>query len=149
MFLWWRSISVSKSIKVKIKSLGEFHDEVLEGMKELDKRRKILKTKSDPKDVVFFDSMVSFQSFFTAQKIELLAIIKHVKPKSIYELAKHADRQFSAVLKDVKSLANYGFLLLENNETNRRSVCPKLRFNYDIIEIDVPIRGYRVSLQAA
>ncbi len=139
---------MSKSIKIKFKSLREFHQEVLEGMKELDKGSKNLKTKSDSKDVVFFDSMLDFQNFFTAQKIEILAIIKHVKPKTIYELASLADRQFPAVLKDVKSLANYRFLDLTENNDSRKSICPKLYFDYDEIEIDIPVRGYRVSLAA-
>ena len=137
-----------KSIKIKFRSLKDFHEEVLVAMKELDKGSKKLKTKSDPKDIVYFESMLDFQNFFTAQKIELLAIIKHVKPKTIYELANLADRQFPAVLRDVKSLAGYRFLELIENNDGRKSVCPKLYFDYDEIEIDIPVRGYRVSLAA-
>jgi predicted transcriptional regulator len=130
--------------------MDDFHSEVLAGMRELDRGvKKVLKTKSDPKDVIFFDSQVNFQKFFTAQKIELLAIIKRAKPKTIYELATLAERQFPAVLKDVKSLENYGFLYLEENKDKRKSVCPKLPFNYEQIVIELPIRGYSVSLKAA
>ncbi|MBP6219237.1 MAG: hypothetical protein KA436_11675 [Oligoflexales bacterium] len=139
---------MSKTIKVKFKPLNEFHNEVLEGMKALDKGHQQL-PESDPTDIVLFDSMATFQSFFTAQKIEILAIIKHVAPKTIYELTSLTERQFPAVLKDVKSLASYGFLELKENNDSRKSLCPKLSFDYDEVVVEIPIRGYRISLEAA
>ena len=140
---------MSKILRIRIKSADAFHGEILSAMRELDRKKKISSVKSDPKEVVFFDSQVSFRKFFTAQKIEILAIIKHVRPKSIYELATVADRLFPAVLKDVKALANYGFLKLEESGDGRKSLRPMLTFDYSYIVIEIPIRGYRVSLQAA
>ncbi len=139
---------MSKTLKIKIKTLDDFHGEVLSAMKELDSGKKKLKAKSDAKDVVYFDSQINFQKFFTAQKIEMLAIIKHAKPKTIYELATLAKRQFPAVLKDAKSLEDYGFIVLDHKEDARRSIQPRLSFNYDEIVVDIRVCGFKISIAA-
>ena len=99
------------------------------------------------KGVVLFESQSDFQKFFTPQKIEILATIKRATPNSIYELATLTERTFPAVLKDVKSLAEYGFIALKENNDSRKSICPKLAYNYEQIVVDIPNRGFSISLQ--
>lgn len=138
-----------KKLKIKFRSLDQFNDEVLDAMRALDKGNKAsVKKNSDPKGTIFFDSQMSFQKFFTSQKIEILAIIKRQQPATIYELANIAKRGFPAVLKDVRALHDYGFVDLIENGDSRKSYQPKLAFNYEQIVIELPIMGYSVSLAA-
>jgi predicted transcriptional regulator len=99
-----------------------------------------------PRDVLFFDSVTSYQRLMGEQKYILLAAIKNLKPSSIYKLAKLVGRDFANVKKDCETLEAAGFIVLEENDDNRGTKTPKLSFDYVAIEIHVSNLRYRHNL---
>ena len=63
-----------------------------------------------PKKGLSFNSVESFREFFTPKRIELLQVIKHKQPKSIYELAKLTNREIKSVVMDIKILEKYSLI---------------------------------------
>jgi len=91
--------------------------------------------KGSPKHTVYFDSIRSFRTFMTMQKLEALVLISWIKPKSVYELAKVLRRPLPPVQRDCEALSRYRFIKLEKRGDSRRSLAPTLAFNYDTIAI--------------
>ena len=75
----------SKTMTVEFKRLQDLENDLL----TLPKSKK---PKLQPKSVVYFDSLGSFRSFMTIQKLEILTLIANANPKSVYELAKMLGR---------------------------------------------------------
>lgn len=100
-----------------------------------------------PKNVVLFDSIKSFRGYMTLQKIELLTVIANQKPKSIYELAKIVGRELAPVQSDCASLKSIGFIVFKREKTGRKSMAPRLKFNYNKIQVDVPKYRYELSFK--
>ena len=71
-----------------------------------------------PKHKVSFSDVNSFRSFFSKKRMELLSIIKHKKPKSVYQLAKFANREYKNVYDDVELLERLGLIFKEENNVN-------------------------------
>ena len=93
-----------KNIKVEIKPLKEVLKETAEVME------KVKKGKSLNKKGLSFGSVKSFREFFTPKRIELLRVIKHKQPKSVYELAKLTKREIKSVVVDLDVLVKCGLL---------------------------------------
>jgi predicted transcriptional regulator len=102
-----------------------------------------------PKNSIYFDSPQSFRNFMTLQKIELLAMIAHAEPKSIYDLAKIVDRALDAVQKDCQMLEGSGFIKFDKQKTGRGSIVPKLKFDYNRIVVQLPDHPYSLRIEAA
>lgn len=132
----------NNALKIKFKSLEQMEKELLD----------LSKTKKgyvQPKEVIFFDSLNSFRKFMTLQKLELLTIIASAKPKSVYELAKMVDRGLGPVQNDCNVLESVGFIIFEKQKAGRKSMAPKLKFNYDKIVVELPEHPYELSFKAA
>lgn len=131
----------SKALKIRFKGLDQLEKELLE----------IPKTKKgyiQPSDVILFDSIGSFRNFMTLQKLELLTIIASAKPKSIYELSRMVDRALGPVQNDCNALEELGFIVFEKEKTGRKTIMPKLKFNYDKLIIELPAHPYEWSFRA-
>ena len=87
----------SQTLTVEFKSLQDLENDLL----ALPARKAAA---VQPKNVVFFDSLASFRSFMTIQKLEILTLIASSKPKSVYELAKMLNRAIAPVQKDCQTL---------------------------------------------
>ena len=131
-----------KALTIKFQSLEELKKELLE--LPLTKKGYI-----QPEDVLLFESLNGFRNFMTLQKLELLAVISATKPKSVYELAKMVNRAIATVQKDCSSLANSGFIVFEKEKGGRRTLAPRLKFNYDRIIVEMPEHPYELSFKAA
>lgn len=131
----------NKALKIKFKNIDFWEKELL----NLPKNKK---GSLQPKDVIFFDSLNSFRNFMTLQKLELLTIIAAAKPKSVYELAKMVDRSLGPVQNDCNILESIGFIVYEKQKIGRKSVIPKLKFNYNTIIIELPEHPYELSFKA-
>lgn len=131
----------NKALKIKFKNIDLWEKELL----NLPKNKK---GSLQPKDVVFFDSLNSFRNFMTLQKLELLTMIAAAKPKSVYELAKMVDRSLGPVQNDCNILESIGFIVYEKQKIGRKSVIPKLKFNYDTIIVELPEYPYELSFKA-
>ncbi len=99
-----------KKIIVEIKPLKESLKEFAEVFGKVKKGEKVIATKG-----VGFSSVDSFRKFFSRRRMELLSVIKHKKPKSIYQLAKLLDRGYKNVYDDVELLEELGLIIKENH----------------------------------
>lgn len=131
----------NNALKIKFKNLDQWEKELL----DLPKSKK---SYIQPNDVIIFDSLNSFRNFMTLQKIELLTIIASAKPKSVYELAKMVDRALGPVQNDCNILESVGFIVFEKQKTGRKTIAPKLKFNYDRIIVELPEHPYELSFKA-
>ncbi len=132
----------SKTMTVGFKSLEDMENDLL----ALPKRKR---PEIQPRDVIYFDSLGSFRSFMTIQKLEILTLIANAKPKSIYELAKMLNRAIAPVQKDCQSLAATGFIEFGKEKGGRGTLTPKLIFNYDRILVKLPAHPYELQFSSA
>ena len=72
------------------------------------------------KDDFDFEGLTALRQLLTKEKARVLHVIKHHKPKSIYELAKKLGRNFKAVNDDVKLLERFGFIDFIEEKTKNR-----------------------------
>ncbi|MFH1316561.1 MAG: hypothetical protein ABII01_03520 [Candidatus Woesearchaeota archaeon] len=110
-----------KKIKIQIKSLDRFYSDAAEVMEKV-KNREYVK----PKEIVSFEDYGVFKRFFSDKRIELLRLIKYKKPKSIYQLAKLAKRNYKNVYDDVKLFEMMGLITSK-----------KMEFEYDKLQVDL------------
>lgn len=131
-----------KSLTIKFKNLDDLKKELLD----------LPKKKSgyiQPTDVILSESINGFRNFMTLQKLELLTLIASEKPKSVYELAKMVERAIAPVQKDCAALAKAGFIFFEKEKGGRRTMTPKLKFDYNRIVIELPDHPYELSFKSA
>jgi predicted transcriptional regulator len=120
-----------KNINVEIKQLNEVLKDAAKVMNKIKKGESI-----KPKKGLSFGSVESFREFFTPKRLELLQIVKHKQPKSIYELAKLTKREIKSVVTDIKILEKYGLIdtrkVLVKGGYKVRPI-----FDYDKISVDI------------
>lgn len=121
-------------------------DDMEEGLLKVYKSRK---AHLQHKNEILFDSLNSFRSFMTLQKLELLTLIAYVKPKSIYEIAQMTGRGLAPVQKDCQMLEQMGFIKFEKQRSGRGNLTPKLKFDYDRILVQLPEHPYELRFKAA
>ena len=122
-----------RKIKVVIQPDEEFWKELRQDMKRIDKgERKLIREES-----IVFHSIDQFRKVMTNKRIELLKVIKHKKPESVYELAKLVTRSVDNVNNDVRFLEQLGFIETEKMRKGRHKLTPSVDF--DKIEIELSI----------
>lgn len=122
-----------KNIKVEIKPLKDVLKEAAQAIQKIKEEKPI-----NPKKGLSFGSVESFREFFTPKRIELLQIIKHSQPKSMYELAKLSNRELKSITTDLKILEKYG--LVDTKKVpikGRMGYKVKPIFNYDKLTVDI------------
>lgn len=125
---------------MKVKQLTIGIKSVEEGLKEFAqvlKRAQAGKAVHEAKEEVNFVSLEAFNRFFTPKRMELLKLIHHKHPGSIYELAKIADRDLKNVQDDVALLARVGLVELEQSHAGREKTVPHVEYNTLRFEIAV------------
>lgn len=90
----------------------------------------------DSFDTINFDTIDTYRSFMTSNKINILTAISKLRPLSVYEVATHLNRKPQHVLADCRSLESCGFIKLIPETTGRRPLRPTLTFDYDVIMIE-------------
>lgn len=122
-----------REIKVYIESKKDFLKKVDRELEEIERgKRKTLKENS-----ISFQSIEQLKEFLTPKRIELLKVIKHKKPGSIYELAKMVKRKTENVNSDIKLLKHMGFVETKKVKDVRKKVKPEVNFNKLTIEIPI------------
>jgi len=140
-------MSKNKTLNVLFEDL----DTTFERMKKAVK----LKIKDiQKKEDIIFDSVPSFRSFMSSQKLQILSVIRSSKPQSIYELAKLVDRDFASVKKDCDTLEAAGFIVskeTKGEKDQRTRKVPRLLFDYEEILVMYPTGkvGYKFYSEAA
>ena len=99
-----------KKIIVEIKPLKESLKDFAEIFGKVKRGEKVSKRTG-----IGFSNVDSFRKFFSPRRMELLSVIKHKKPKSVYQLAKLLDREYKNVYDDVGLLEELGLITKENH----------------------------------
>ena len=94
-----------KNVNVEIKPLREVLQDAASVMNKIKNSKQVT-----PKKGLSFGSVESFRKFFTPKRLELLKVIKHEQPESIYELAKLTKRDFKSVVTDIRLLEGFGMI---------------------------------------
>ena len=122
-----------KNIAVEVKPLKDVLKEAAEVMGEI-KKGKCIKSKKG----LSFGSVESFREFFTPKRIELLQIVKHKRPESIYRLAKLTDREIKSVVMDLKILEKYGLIDTKKIQVKGKTGYKvKPIFDYDKLTVNI------------
>jgi predicted transcriptional regulator len=101
------------------------------------------------KNILTFDSVKTFNTFMTVNRVQILRAISQFKPESIYQLATFLGREPQHVLKDCRFLESSKFIKLEKTKNVRNSLRPVLVFNFDVIKTNSPIiPPYAISEKA-
>jgi len=122
-----------KNITVEVKPLKNVLDEAAKTMQRI-RQKKAVK----PKKGLSFGSVESFREFFTPKRIELLQVIKHKQPNSIYELAKLTKREIKSITTDLKILEKCGLIDAKKIPVKGKTgykVMPI--FEYDKLTVDI------------
>ena len=120
-----------KNIRVEIKSLKEVLGDAAKVMSKIKKGETI-----KPKRGLSFGSVESFRQFFTPKRLELLRVIKHRRPQSIYELAKLIKRDIKSVVVDIKILENYDLIDIKKIVV-KNGYKVKPIFDYDKLNVEI------------
>ena len=86
---------------------------------------------------ISFQSLNQFRKFLTPKRLELLRVIRHKKPESIYELSKFVKRTPENVNTDIKFLEQLGFIDLTRIKETRQKVVPEV--DYNKMRVEIPI----------
>ncbi len=123
----------TKELKLYIEDTERFKKKIKEELIAIHKS----KAKKLREDSISFQSLDQLRKFLTTRRLELLRVIKHKKPKSIYELAKLVDRTPENVNTDIKFLEQLGFVeITKVNDIRKRSI-PEVE--YDKMTLEIPI----------
>lgn len=123
----------AKELKLYIEDTGKFRDKLTKELRAIDKR----KTKIIGEDSISFQSLDQLRAFLTPKRLELLKIIKHKKPKSIYELAKFVGRTSENVNTDIAFLKRLGFVEITKVKDVREKSIPEV--NYDKMTLEIVV----------
>lgn len=123
----------TKVLKLYIESTDEFKKKIKKELKEIDKD----KAKKLTEDSISFQSLDQLRKFITPKRLELLRIVRHKKPKSIYELAKLVGRTSENVNTDIKSLEQLGFIEITKIKDIRKKSVPEVSYDKLTLEIAV------------
>ena len=86
---------------------------------------------------ISFQSFDQLRKFLTPKRLELLRVIRHRKPGSIYELAKLVDRTPENVNTDIRFLDQMGFVEITKVKETRKKTVPEVVYDKMTLEIDV------------
>ncbi|MBI2655894.1 ArsR family transcriptional regulator [Candidatus Woesearchaeota archaeon] len=86
---------------------------------------------------VSFESIEGLRNVLTKRRLELISVIRHKKPNSIYELSKLLNRDLKSVNTDLKVLKENDFVELRKSSNGRQRVVPVVEF--DKIEVMVRV----------
>ncbi len=123
----------TKKLKLYIEEVGEFKEKISEELKAIDKG----KAKKLREDSISFQSLDQLRKFLTSKRLELLRVIRHKKPRSIYELAKLVGRTPENVNTDIKFLEKLGFVETTKVKEIRKKLVPEVSYDKMTLEITV------------
>lgn len=114
-----------KKVIVEIKPLKESLKDFAEVFGKVKRGEKVIQRRG-----ISFSNVDSFRKFFSRRRMELISVIRHRKPRSIYQLAKMLNREYKNVYDDVNLLEELGLISKENHNV-------EVDFNKLSIEISI------------
>jgi predicted transcriptional regulator len=122
-----------KHLNLKVEPKGKFFDRVGRKLAVIDRGQ----APEKEEESLSFESLEAFRKILTPKRMELLRVIRHEKPSSIYELAKMVRRDIKNVRGDIAMLKDLGLVELKNGRRIRTVVIP--RVNYDELKVAIAI----------
>lgn len=123
----------TKELKLYIEDTAEFKKKIKEELRAIDKG----KVKKLSEDSISFQSLNQLRKFLTPKRLELLRVIKHKTPSSIYELAKLVGRAPENVNMDIKFLGQLGFVEVTKVKEVRKKLVPEVSYDKMTLEISI------------
>jgi|TARA_B100001971_G_C18019600_1_gene446671 predicted transcriptional regulator len=125
---------------IKTKKLKLYIEDAEGFKKKINRELRLIdggKAKKLSEDSISFQSLNQLRKFLTPKRLELLRVVRHKKPKSMYELAKLVDRTPENVNTDVKFLENLGFIEVTKVKDIRKKSVPEVSYDKMTLEIAV------------
>lgn len=97
---------------------------------------KVRKGEIEEHSGISFESIESLRNVLTRRRLELLSVIRHKKPNSIYELSKLLKRDIKSVNTDLKILKENDFVAFKRVNDGRQRIIPIVEFD----KIDIKVR---------
>lgn len=110
-------------VKIEIKSIHEALDEFAETLKAVRTGKHV-----EPKRSLSFESVEAFRSFFTEKRLEMLRVIRHKEPGSVYGLAKMLKRDLKSVRTDLDILVQLGLVRVKKKKAKTRTGYKKVPY---------------------
>jgi len=85
--------------------------------------------KVTPRKGTYFTSLEAARKVLTPKRLQLLRVIRRIRPESVYQLAQLVGRDFKNVHADVQALAAYGLVSLKKTQAGRRTTAPRVPFS--------------------
>ena len=85
---------------------------------------------------VGFESIEGLRNVLTKRRLELLSVVRHKKPHSIYELSRLLNRDLKSVNTDLKVLKENDFIEFKKENHGRQRVVPVVDFD----KIDIMVK---------
>lgn len=121
-----------KKIDIGIKGLKESLKDFADTWEKLESGKKVKKEEG-----IYFDSIDTMRAVLTNKRLQILKMIRELKPSSVYELAKILGRDLKNVNQDLKLLSDIGLVTLEKTETDKKRVIPHVDYTKILLEIPV------------
>ena len=122
-----------KHLNLKVEPRVKFFDRVGKKLSAIDKGG----APGMIEESLSFESLEAFRKILTPKRMELLKLIRHEKPSSLYALAKLARRDLKNVRDDIALLKKLGLVDLRSDRNVRAVVIP--RVNYDELKVAIAI----------
>lgn len=122
-------------VKIEITSIHKALDEFAETLKAVKAGKHV-----EPKRSLSFESVEAFRSFFTEKRLEMLRVIRHRKPGSIYGLAKMLRRDLKSVRTDLDILVRLGLVRVKKKKAKTRTGYKKVpSVDYDRLVLEMVV----------
>ena len=122
-----------KRLNLKVEPKAAFFKRVGDKLAAIDKGQ----TPGPLEENLSFESLEAFRKILTPKRMELLRLIRHERPASLYALAKLARRDLKNVRDDITLLKKLGLVNLHSGRNVRAVVIP--RVNYDELKVAIAI----------
>ena len=84
---------------------------------------------AEPHAGISFESIEGLRNVLTKRRLELISVVRHMKPQSIYELSKILNRDLKSVNTDLKVLKDNDFIEFRKLNHGRQRVIPVVEFD--------------------
>ncbi|MHC3438943.1 HVO_A0114 family putative DNA-binding protein [Natrialbaceae archaeon A-gly3] len=110
-------LRAESTLVVTVKSSSEFHDDVTDGIKALERDETV-----DSPPTLSFTSYDDLMETLTPRVLDLIEAIRREEPSSINETARVVDRDVKNVHEELSRLAQLGIIFFEEDGQSKRPV---------------------------
>ncbi len=110
-------LRAESTLVVTVKSSSEFHDDVTDGIKTLERGDAV-----DSPPTLSFTSYDDLMETLTPRVLDLIEAIRREEPSSINETARVVDRDVKNVHEELSRLAQLGIIFFEEDGQSKRPV---------------------------